>query len=223
MTDTATDTATDSVTPAGPPAPTDKAALRHAPLDGAAMDRLFREARTPLAWQDRPVPDGRLEELYDLLKLGPTSANCSPARFLFIRTSEGKARLKQAMSPGNIERTMKAPVVCVVAHDQAFHDKLPFLLPQADIRGWYADNPSLSDITASRNGTLQGAYLILAARALGLDAAPMSGFDNYMVDSLFFAGTRWKSNFLVNLGYGDDAALPPRGPRLSFDEACRFE
>ncbi len=192
-------------------------------LDGQALDILFREARTHYAWQDRPVPEAKLEEMYNLLRMGPTSANCSPARFVFIRTSEGKARLKQVLSPGNVEKTMKAPVVCIVAHDQAFYDKLGFLFPGAELRGWYADNPALADATALRNGTLQGAYLIMAARAVGLDAAPMSGFDNYQLDNLFFAGTRWKSNFLVALGHGEPAALPPRGPRLSFDEACRFE
>ncbi len=209
----------DAVAPEAPPPP----AVERAVLDGPGMDLLFREARTHYAWQDRPVPEAKLEEMYNLLRMGPTSANCSPARFVFIRTSEGKARLKQVLSPGNVEKTMKAPVVCIVAHDQAFYDKLGFLFPGAELRGWYADNPALADATALRNGTLQGAYLIMAARAVGLDAAPMSGFDNYQLDNLFFAGTRWKSNFLVALGHGDPAALPPRGPRLSFDEACRFE
>ncbi|WP_439551570.1 malonic semialdehyde reductase [Falsiroseomonas sp.] len=192
-------------------------------LDDQALDLLFREARTHYAWQDRPVPEAKLEEMYNLLRMGPTSANCSPARFVFIRTSEGKARLKQVLSPGNVEKTMKAPVVCIVAHDQAFYDKLGFLFPGAELRGWYADNPALADATALRNGTLQGAYLIMAARAVGLDVAPMSGFDNYQLDNLFFSGTRWKSNFLVALGHGEPSALPARGPRLSFDEACRFE
>jgi 3-hydroxypropanoate dehydrogenase len=202
---------------------TDPAPSLHAPLDDRALDQLFREARTHGKWQDRPVPDDKLEALYSLLKFGPTSGNCAPARFLFIRTAEGKARLKAALSPGNIEKTMNAPVVAVVAHDQDFYDKLSFLFPHAEVRGWYADNPALADTTAFRNGTLQGAYLILAARAVGLDAGPMSGFDNIKLDSLFFAGTRWKSNFLVNLGYGDPSGLYFRGPRLSFDEACRFE
>lgn len=206
-----------------PAPPTPPPVAERPVLDGAGLDLLFREARTHYGWQDRPVPEAKLEEMYNLLRMGPTSANCSPARFVFIRTAEGKARLKQVLSPGNIEKTMKAPVVCVVAHDQAFYDKLGFLFPGAELRGWYADNPALSDATALRNGTLQGAYLIMAARAVGLDVAPMSGFDNYQLDNLFFAGTRWKSNFLVALGYGEAAALPPRNPRLSFDEACRFE
>jgi len=194
-----------------------------ATLDDQALDTLFREARTQNSWQDRPVPDSKLEEMYNLLKFAPTSANASPARFVFIRTDDGKARLKQALSPGNVEKTMTAPVIAIVAHDTAFYDKLPFLFPHADARSWFAGNPALAETTAFRNGTLQGAYLIMAARAVGLDAGPMSGFDNAKVDELFFAGTTWKSNFLVNLGHGDPAGLFPRSPRLSFDEAARFE
>ncbi|TCZ57253.1 malonic semialdehyde reductase [Roseicella aquatilis] len=191
-------------------------------LDDAARDLLFRAARTHYAWQDRPVPDTRLEELYDLLKWGPTSANCCPARFVFIRTLEGKEKLKPALSPGNVETTMTAPVTCIVAHDRHFFDRLPRLFPQAEVAGWFAGNEALARETAFRNGTLQGAYLILAARAVGLDAGPMSGFDNARVDQAFFAGTDWTSNFLVNLGYGTPG-VPPRGPRLGFDEACRLE
>ncbi|MDO9503581.1 malonic semialdehyde reductase [Falsiroseomonas sp.] len=194
-----------------------------ATLDDQALDTLFREARTQNAWQDRPVPDSKLEEMYNLLKFAPTSANASPARFVFIRTEEAKARLKEALSPGNVEKTMTAPVIAIVAHDTAFYDKLPFLFPHADARSWFAGNPALAETTAFRNGTLQGAYLIMAARAVGLDAGPMSGFDNTRLDELFFAGTTWKSNFLVNLGYGDPAGLFPRSPRLSFDEAARLE
>ncbi len=192
-------------------------------LDDRALDQLFREARTHYRWQDRKVPDAKLEELYDLLKFGPTSANSSPARFVFIRTAEGKAKLKEVLSPGNVEKAMTAPVTVIVAHDAAFYDRLPFLYPHADARAWFADNPALAETTAMRNGTLQGAYLMLAARAVGLDVGPMSGFDNYRLDALFFAGTRWKSNFLVNLGYGDPAEGHPRSPRLTFDEACRLE
>lgn len=192
-------------------------------LDDKALDQLFREARTHNKWQSRPVPDAKLEELYDLLKYAPTSVNASPARIVFVRTAEGKAKLKEALSPGNIEKTMTAPVTAIVAHDTAFYEKLPFLFPHADARSWFAGNPAFADTTAFRNGTMQGAYLILAARAVGLDAGPMSGFDNSKVDELFLAGTGWKSNFLVNLGYGDPAGLFPRSPRLSFDEACRFE
>jgi 3-hydroxypropanoate dehydrogenase len=192
-------------------------------LDDRALDQLFREARTQNKWQDRPVPDAALEEVYNLLKWAPTSANSSPARFVFIRTAEGKAKLKQALSPGNLEKTMTAPVTVIVAHDVAFYEKLPFLFPHADARSWFAGNPAFAETSAFRNGTLQGAYLMMAARSVGLDAGAMSGFDNAKVDELFLAGTTWKSNFLVNLGYGDPAGLFPRSPRLSFDEACRFE
>jgi 3-hydroxypropanoate dehydrogenase len=192
-------------------------------LDDAALDILFREARTQYRWQDRPVPDSKLEEVYNLLKFAPTSANSSPARFVFIRTPEGKARLKQALSPGNVEKTMTAPVIAIVAHDTAFYDKLPFLFPHADARSWFAGNPGFAETTAFRNGSLQGAYLIMAARAAGLDAGPMSGFDNAKLDEQFFSGTSWRSNFLVNLGHGDPGGLFPRSPRLSFDEAARLE
>ena len=192
-------------------------------LDDKALDQLFREARTQNKWQDRPVPDSKLEEVYDLLKFAPTSANSSPARFVFVRTAEGKARLKQALSAGNIEKTMTAPVTVIVAYDVEFYEKLGFLFPHADARSWFAGNKAFAEASAFRNGTLQGAYLMLAARSVGLDVGAMSGFDAGRLDGLFFAGTTWKSNFLVNLGYGDPAGVFPRNPRLSFDEACRFE
>ena len=192
-------------------------------LEAPALDLLFRSARTHYGWQDRTVPDTKLQELYDLLKFGPTSANSSPARFVFVRTAEGKAKLKDALSEGNIAKTMTAPVTVIVAHDTQFYDDLPKLFPHADARSWFAGNDALAEVTAFRNGTLQGAYLILAARALGLDTGAMSGFDNTKVDEAFFAGTSWKSNFLVNLGYGDESGLFPRSPRLSFDEAARLE
>jgi 3-hydroxypropanoate dehydrogenase len=191
-------------------------------LDEAARDRLFTEARTANAWQDRPVPDATLRELYELLKFGPTSANASPARFLFLRTKEAKERLRPALSQGNLEKTMAAPVTVIVAHDPQFYDKLPRLFPHADARAWFAGNQTLAEVTAFRNSSLQGAYLILAARAIGLDAGPMSGFDNEKVDREFLFGPGWKSNFLVNLGYADHAATFPRSPRLSFDEACEL-
>jgi 3-hydroxypropanoate dehydrogenase len=191
-------------------------------LAPAALDQLFREARTQNKWQDRPVSDETLHALYDLLKWGPTSANASPARFLFLRTPEAKAKLKEALSAGNVEKTMTAPVTVIVAHDPKFYDLLPRLFPHADAKSWFAGNWSLADTTAMRNGTLQGAYLMLAARALGLDVGAMSGFDNMKVDELFLADTGWKSNFLVNLGYGDPAGLFARSPRLDFDEACRL-
>jgi 3-hydroxypropanoate dehydrogenase len=194
-----------------------------ATLDSAALDQLFRAARTHYAWADRPVPDTKLQEVYDLLKWGPTSANCSPARFVFVRTREGKEKLRPALSAGNVETVMAAPVTVIVATDSHFYDELPKLYPQADARSWFAENWSLADQTATRNGTLQGGYLILAARAAGLDCGPMSGFDNYKVDEAFLSGTSWRSNFLVNLGYGERAGLPERNPRLTFDEACRLE
>jgi len=192
-------------------------------LDDRALDQLFRAARSHNRWQDRPVPDAKLAALYDLLKWGPTSANGSPARFVFVRTAEGKAKLKEALSAGNVAKTMTAPVVAIVAYDTAFHERLPYLFPHTDARGWFAGNAQLTEETAFRNGTLQGAYLILAARALGLDAGPMSGFDRVKVDALFLSGTSWRSNFLVSLGYADPAGLFPRSPRLSFDEAARLE
>ena len=194
-----------------------------APLDDQALDQLFRAARTQNKWQDRPVPDAKLEELYELLKWGPTSANSSPARFVFVRTSEGKAKLKEALSAGNMEKTMTAPVTAIVCYDSYFYDKLGQLFPHADAKPWFTSSPEFAEKTAFRNGSLQGAYLMLAARAIGLDVGAMSGFDNAKVDELFLFGTGWKSNFLVNLGYGDPAGLFPRSPRLSFDEAARLE
>lgn len=198
--------------------------MAHETIDERALDQLFREARTHNKWQDRPVPDAKLRELYDLVKMAPTSANGSPARFVFVRTPEGKAKLKPALSAGNLEKTMNAPVTVIVAHDTHFYDKLPVLFPHApDAKNWFTGSLSFAEQTAFRNGSMQGAYLILAARALGLDTGPMSGFDTAKVDEAFFSGTNWKSNFLVNLGYGDPEGLFPRNPRLDFEEAARFE
>ncbi|WP_191083777.1 malonic semialdehyde reductase [Roseococcus microcysteis] len=191
-------------------------------LSPAALDQLFREARTQNKWQDKPVSDETLRELYDLMKWGPTSANSSPARFLFLRTPEAKAKLKETLSAGNVEKTMTAPVVVIVAHDPKFYDLLPRLFPHADAKSWFSGNWSLADTTAFRNGTLQGAYLMLAARALGLDVGAMSGFDNGKVDELFLADTGWKSNWLVTLGHGDPSGVFPRSPRLEFEEACKL-
>jgi 3-hydroxypropanoate dehydrogenase len=189
-------------------------------MDAAGLDLLFREARSHNQWLDKPVPDETLRELYDLLKFGPTSANSSPARFVFIRTAAGKERLRPALSAGNLEKTLKAPVTAIVAYDPRFFEKLPRLFPHnADAISWFTGNDSLAATTAFRNGTLQGAYLIVAARALGLDTGPMSGFDNATVDAAFFASSGWRSNFLVNIGYGDPAGLFDRSPRLPFDEA----
>lgn len=190
------------------------------PLDQSGLDALFGEARTHYAWRPDPVTDDELRRLYDLVRVGPTSANSSPARFLFLRTHEAKERLRPALSEGNVEKTLSAPVVTIVAHDPAFYDQLPTLFPHADARAWFAGNEALAADTAFRNGSLQGAYLILAARAIGLDTGPMSGFDNARVDAAFLAERGWKSNFLVNLGHGDPTGLFPRAPRLGFDEAC---
>lgn len=192
------------------------------PLNAAAFDQLFREARTFNEFHDRPIDDATLHQLYDLMKWGPTSANSSPARFVFVRSDEAKQKLKPALAEGNRDKTMKAPVTVIVAHDMAFYDQLPKLFPHTDARSWFAGNDEAIKTTAFRNGTLQGGYLILAARALGLDCGPMSGFDNAKLDEAFFAGTTIKSNFLINLGYGDPAKLHPRNVRLDFAEACRI-
>lgn len=189
-------------------------------LDDAAFDRLFRDARTKNAWTDTPVPDETLHALYEIVKFGPTSANASPARFLFLRTPEAREKLRPALNPGNIEKTMSAPVTVIVAYDPQFYEHLPKLFPHADARSWFSGNPDLAEDTAYRNGTLQGAYLIIAARGLGLDCGPMSGFDRGKVDQLFLSEQGWKSNFLINLGHGTPEDLYPRAPRLAFDEAC---
>jgi 3-hydroxypropanoate dehydrogenase len=203
-------------------------------LNNEALGTLFREARTHNAWLQRSVSDETLRQLYDLVKWGPTSANGLPMRVLFLRTPEAKERLRPALMPGNVAKTMAAPVTAIVAYDELFYKKMPELFPHNPGMGdFFANSPELADITAFRNGTLQGAYLILAARAVGMDCGPMSGFDNGKVDAEFFpapaaeAGEhdvqpagRIKSNFLCNLGYGDTAALDPRNPRLEFDEVC---
>jgi len=191
-------------------------------LEADALDLLFREARSHNAFTDEPVTDNELYQLHAILKQGPTSANCSPARFLFLRTKEAKQKLAPALSSGNHDKTMAAPVTAIIGHDLAFYEQLPRLFPHADARAWFVGNEPLIESTAFRNGTLQGAYFILAARALGLDCGPMSGFDNAKVDAEFFAGTTVKSNFLVNLGYGDPGKLFPRSPRLAADEIARF-
>ena len=191
-------------------------------LDHAALDALFTSARTQNKWTDQPVSDADLQALYDLVKMGPTSANSSPARFVFIRTPEGKEKLKPALSAGNLDKTMTAPVTVIVAYDPKFYDQLPKLFPHADARAWFSGNEALAQETAFRNSTLQGGYLILAARALGIDTGAMSGFDKAKVDEAFFAESGFKSNFLINLGHGDASGVFPRSPRLSFDEACSF-
>ena len=191
-------------------------------LDDRSLDILFREAHTHSNWLDKPVSDALLKQIYDLMKWAPTSANSSPARIVFVRSAAAKQRLLPAMAPGNVEKTRAAPVTAIIAHDLEFYEKLPALFPHADARSWFAGNQPLIDATAFRNGTLQGAYLLLAARSLGLDAGPMSGFDNEKVDKEFFPGSKVRSNFLLNLGYGDSNKLFPRSPRLSFDEAARI-
>ena len=204
-------------------------------LNDEGLDLLFRSARTHSAWLDKPVSDEMLYRIYNLMKWGPTSANCCPARFVFVRSKQAKERLRPALSPGNVEKTMLAPVTAIIAYDLRFYEKLPKLFPHSPaMRDRFANTPDLVDVTARRNSTLQGAYFMLAARALGLDCGPMSGFDNAKVDEEFFGAGQpteeseqeffpeghLKSNFLCNLGYGDPSKLPPRNPRLEFDEAC---
>ena len=191
--------------------------------DSASLDLLFRNARTHTAWQPKSVPESLLRQAWDLARMGPTSANCQPARIVFVQSPEAKEKLRPALAPGNIDKTMAAPVTAIIAHDLEFFEKLPALFPHADARSWFKGNDALIQGTAFRNGTLQGGYFMLACRALGLDCGPMSGFDTAKVDAAFFAGTPLKSNFLCNIGYGDPAALHPRSPRLEFDEACRVE
>lgn len=185
-------------------------------------EQLFDNARTHNVFTPEPIPEGVLRQLYELTKWGPTSANCSPARFIFVTTPEAKAKLLEGMSPTNVEKTRSAPVTVIVGMDMAFHEKLPQLFPHADAKAWFVDNQPMIDATAFRNSSLQGGYFILAARALGLDCGPMSGFDPAKIDAAFWAGTTVKTNFIVNLGHGDAAKLFPRSPRLSFEEACRI-
>lgn len=191
-------------------------------LSTSALEQLFGSARTHNAWLDVPVSDAQLQAIYAQSKWGPTSANSCPARFVFVKSAEAKARLVPALDEGNRAKTLQAPVNVIVACDFAFYEQLPKLFPHTDARSWFAGYPEKIQATAVRNGNLQGAYFILAARAMGLDCGPMSGFNNAMVDEAFFTGTTWKSNFLINLGYGDDSRLFPRSPRLEFNEACRI-
>ena len=191
-------------------------------LTDAALDQLFRTARTFNRFSGE-IDDATLGRLYELTKWGPTSANTSPARFVFVRSPEAKARLAPALDEGNREKTLSAPVTVIVGHDLEFHEKLPYLFPHTDAKAWFAGPQEGRREQAFRNGTLQGAYLILAARALGLDTGPMTGFDAVKVDEAFFKGTSIRSNFLVNLGKGDPASIFDRSPRLGFDEACRIE
>ncbi len=189
--------------------------------DAATLDLLFNKARTRNGWTDTPLPPGMLEEIWNLARMGPTSANCSPARIVFVTSDEAKARLKPLMMPGNDEKVMAAPATAIIGQDMEFHERLPELFPHTDARAWFVGDDELIAATAFRNSTLQGAYFMIAARALGLDCGPLSGFDAEGVDAEFFAGTAVKSNFLCSIGYGNDDNLFPRSPRLSFDEACR--
>ena len=189
-------------------------------LNQDALDQLFVDARTHNAWLEKPVPVELLKAVWDLVKTGPTSANCSPARIVFVVSDEAKARLKPHLIEGNVEKTLAAPVTAIIGSDQKFYDRLAELFPHTDARSWFAGNDSLIASTAFRNSTLQGAYFLLAARALGLDCGPMSGFDNDAVDAAFFAGSDIKSNFLCNIGYATGEDIFPRSPRLDFDDAC---
>src|SRR5260370_21105244 len=190
-------------------------------LSSEDLDLIFRRARTHGVWLDKPVEDALLTQVYDLAKMGPTSANMCPMRIIFVKSREAKERLKPALDAGNVDKTMKAPVTAIIGMDIRFYEKLPMLFPHADARAWFTALPeNVLEYIALRNSSLQGAYFMLAARALGLDCGPMSGFDNAKVDEAFFAGTTVKSNFLCNLAYGDASKLYPRSPRLDFEEAC---
>jgi 3-hydroxypropanoate dehydrogenase len=187
-------------------------------LDTPALGQLFTEARTHSAFRDVAVPDPLLRRALDLAKMGPTAANQQPLRVLFLRSTHAKERLRPALMPGNVAKTMAAPVVAILGHDVEFYEHLPFLFPHADAKSWFAGKPELAARSAAQNGTLQVAYFILALRAVGLDAGPMTGFEPALVEEEFFPNGRVKANVLVNIGYGDDAKLFPRGPRLSFEQ-----
>jgi 3-hydroxypropanoate dehydrogenase len=196
--------------------------MRLAKLDESSLDLIFRVAQSHNGWLDKPVSDTTLHTLYELTRLGPTSLNTCPARFVFVRSRAGKERLRPALSPGNVDKTLAAPVTAIIGYDEHFYDHMGFLFPERQgVRERFAANPANAHETAFRNGTLQGAYLIIAARAIGLDAGPMSGFDNARVDAEFFAGTHYKSNFLCNLGYGDPAKVRERLPRFAFETVCQ--
>jgi len=191
-------------------------------LTVASLDVLFRQARSHNAWQDIPVSDEQLMQLYDLLKMGPTSANSCPARFVFIKSAEAKEKLKTCLDEGNVKKSMTAPVVAIIGMDLEFYEQLPKLFPHTDARAWFVGKPEKIQQTAFRNSSLQGAYLIMAARSLGLDCGPMSGFNSAKLDAAFFPDGKVKSNFICAIGYGDTAGLYPRGPRLEFSEAAQI-
>ena len=189
-------------------------------LDEAACDLLFRKARSHNGWLDKPVSQETLRAAFDIAKMGPTSANCSPMRIIFVQTAEEKKRLEPALSSGNFDKTMNAPVTAIIANDYEFYEHFDFLFPHDDARSWFTGNQALIDTTAMRNGSLQGAYFMLAGRASGLEGGPLSGVENNVVDAEFFKDTKIRSNFLCNLGYGDTSKLFPRSPRFAFEEVC---
>jgi 3-hydroxypropanoate dehydrogenase len=194
----------------------------HMRLDDKALAVLFKDARTQNTWQTKDVPDALLHELVDLTKMAPTSANCSPMRLVFVKSKAQKERLKPYLAPGNVDKTMSAPVTAIVAQDMDFYNHLPKLFPHADAKSWFVGKPEHIAATAFRNASMQGAYLIMASRALGLDSGAMSGFDAAKVDADFFAGTTYKANFLLNLGYGDPTGVFARSPRFAFDEIAKI-
>lgn len=191
-------------------------------LDDNALAQLFTEAHTHASWQDKAIPEVLIKQLYDLVKLCPTSANCSPARFVFVTSQEGKKKLKPTLSSGNVEKTMTAPCTVIVAYDEEFYEALPTLFPYADAKSWFTSSPEAAYETAMRNSSLQGAYLISASRALGLDTGAMSGFDAKLLNETFFCDNKWKVNFLINLGYGDGEKTHKRLPRLTFEQTCKI-
>jgi len=190
--------------------------------DAATLDLLFSTARTQNGWMDKALEAELLQEIWNLTRMGPTSANCSPARIVFVTSIEAKEKLRPALLEGNVSKTMAAPATAIIGYDMEFYERLPELFPHTDAKAWFVGNEDLIFSTAFRNGTLQGAYFMMAARALGLDCGPMSGFDNAAVDTAFFADSAVKSNFICSIGYGNDDNLHPRGPRLDFAEACRI-
>ena len=198
-----------------------KTVTRHAPLGAAAHAQLFTAARTHNAFQDRPVPDALLREALDLAKMGPTAANQQPLRVVFLRSREAKERLRPAMAPGNVEKTMAAPVVAITGYDLEFYEHLPYLMPHVDAKSWFSGDAELAARSAAQSGTLQVGYFILALRAVGLDAGPMGGFDPAKVEAEFFPEGKVKANVIINIGYGDDSRLFPRSPRLSFDQMAK--
>lgn len=197
--------------------------MTHQPLPDATLDQIFREARSQNGWTDTPVSETLIRAVYDLTRMGPTSANCSPARFVFVSSAEAKEKLAATSTPGNGEKIRTAPVTVIIGHDLKFYERIPELFPHnPQAKDWFSGNAELAEATAFRNGTLQGAYMMIAARALGLDCGPMSGFNNAKVDEAFFEGTSVKSNFICSIGEGDPAKVFARSPRLSFEDACRI-